>query len=98
MDEVQTGGGTTGRMWYHETWDLPRPPDVMTFCKKMMTGGFYFTEELMHPEASVPRFASEIIPIPIFMCHEHAESSEIERLLLRPHACCLLYTSDAADE
>jgi len=39
-------------MWYHETWDLPQPPDVMTFSKKMMTGGFFFTEELMHKEAS----------------------------------------------
>ena len=53
VDEVQTGGGATGRMWHHETWDLPRPPDVMTFSKKMMTGGFYFTEELMHKEASI---------------------------------------------
>jgi len=51
VDEVQTGGGTTGRMWYHETWDLPQPPHVVTFSKKMMTGGFYFTEEMMHKEA-----------------------------------------------
>jgi len=58
MDEVQTGAGTTGRMWHHETFDLPRPPDVMTFSKKMMTGGFYFTEELMYPEVCVNPLAS----------------------------------------
>ena len=52
VDEVQTGGGATGRMWRHESWRLPRPPDVMTFSKKMMTGGFYFTDQLMHKEVS----------------------------------------------
>jgi len=53
VDEVQTGGGTTGRMWHHESWDLPQPPHIMTFAKKMLTGGFYFTEELRHNEASI---------------------------------------------
>jgi len=53
VDEVQTGGGMTGQMWHHEMWDLPRPPDVMTFSKKMMTGGYYFTEDIMHKEASI---------------------------------------------
>jgi 4-aminobutyrate aminotransferase/(S)-3-amino-2-methylpropionate transaminase len=50
VDEVQTGGGTTGRMWHHETWNLPRPPHIVTFSKKMLTGGFYFGDELMHSE------------------------------------------------
>ena len=49
-DEVQTGGGTVGRMWWHETWDLPTPPDIVVFSKKMMTGGFYHTEELRPTE------------------------------------------------
>jgi len=53
VDEVQTGGGTTGRMWYHESWDLPQPPHIVTFSKKMMTGGFYFTEELMQKEVRI---------------------------------------------
>ena len=29
--------------------------------------------------------------VAIFMCHEHAESSEIEHLPLRPHACEIVY-------
>ena len=50
VDEVQTGGGTTGTMWYHENWQLDSPPDVVVFSKKMLTGGFYCTEELRPKE------------------------------------------------
>jgi len=55
VDEVQTGGGATGRLWHHESWDLPQPPHIVAFSKKMLTGGFYFTEDLMYKEASVAR-------------------------------------------
>lgn len=41
IDEVQTGGGATGKMWCHEHFNLESPPDVVTFSKKMLTGGFY---------------------------------------------------------
>ncbi|ESN94961.1 hypothetical protein HELRODRAFT_114909 [Helobdella robusta] len=51
VDEVQTGGGATGTMWHHETWGLPCPPDVVSFSKKMLTGGLYFTEEMMPLES-----------------------------------------------
>ncbi|ELT91408.1 hypothetical protein CAPTEDRAFT_205968 [Capitella teleta] len=50
VDEVQTGGGSTGMMWYHESFDLPQPPDIVVFSKKAITGGFYFTDELMPRE------------------------------------------------
>uniref|UniRef100_A0A914UJB0 (S)-3-amino-2-methylpropionate transaminase n=1 Tax=Plectus sambesii TaxID=2011161 RepID=A0A914UJB0_9BILA len=42
VDEVQTGGGPSGAWWAHEAWNLPEPPDMVTFAKKMLTGGFYF--------------------------------------------------------
>lgn len=45
VDEVQTGGGCTGKFWAHEHWGLADPADVMTFSKKMMTGGFFHKEE-----------------------------------------------------
>jgi 4-aminobutyrate aminotransferase/(S)-3-amino-2-methylpropionate transaminase len=45
IDEVQTGCGATGRMWAHEEWNLPEPPDMMTFSKKMLLGGYYYREE-----------------------------------------------------
>ena len=48
VDEVQTGGGGTGRWWYHETWALPEPPDLVTFSKKMQIGGYY-CREAFHP-------------------------------------------------
>jgi len=31
IDEVQTGGGPTGKMWAHEHFDLPESPDIVTF-------------------------------------------------------------------
>ncbi|KAK2172895.1 hypothetical protein NP493_921g01049 [Ridgeia piscesae] len=50
VDEVQTGGGATGNMWHHQSWNLPESPDVVTFSKKMQTGGFYFKDELRPTE------------------------------------------------
>uniref|UniRef100_A0A670YGC3 4-aminobutyrate aminotransferase, mitochondrial n=1 Tax=Pseudonaja textilis TaxID=8673 RepID=A0A670YGC3_PSETE len=45
IDEVQTGCGCTGKFWAHEHWGLEDPADVLTFSKKMMTGGFFHKEE-----------------------------------------------------
>jgi 4-aminobutyrate aminotransferase/(S)-3-amino-2-methylpropionate transaminase len=45
IDEVQTGGGPSGKFWCHEHFNLPSPPDVVTFSKKMQTGGFYHLPE-----------------------------------------------------
>lgn len=41
IDEVQTGGGPTGKLWCHEHFNLESPPDVVTFSKKMQLGGYY---------------------------------------------------------
>lgn len=43
IDEVQTGGGGSGKMWLHEHYDVT--PDIMTFSKKMQNAGFFFSEE-----------------------------------------------------
>lgn len=45
IDEVQTGGGATGRYWCHEHFHLPEPADFVTFSKKMLTGGYYSLPE-----------------------------------------------------
>ncbi|XP_069590096.1 4-aminobutyrate aminotransferase, mitochondrial [Ranitomeya imitator] len=50
VDEVQTGGGATGKFWAHEHWGMDDPADVVSFSKKMITGGFYHKEEL-RPDA-----------------------------------------------
>ncbi|RLN45146.1 hypothetical protein BBJ29_007503 [Phytophthora kernoviae] len=41
VDEVQTGGGSTGKFWAHEHWELENPPDLVTFSKKLQTGGYF---------------------------------------------------------
>lgn len=50
-DEVQTGGGSTGTFWAHEQWDLPTPPDLVTWSKKFQLGGVHMREEFMPAEA-----------------------------------------------
>lgn len=47
IDEVQTGGGPTGKVWCHEHFDLPEAPDIVTFSKKMLTGGYYCKKEFL---------------------------------------------------
>lgn len=49
VDEVQTGMGATGKFWAHEHWDLPEPPDIVTFSKKMQTSGYYFGNPALRP-------------------------------------------------
>merc|ERR1711872_648007 len=51
MDEVQTGGGPTGKLWAHEHFGLPSPPDVVSFSKKMLIGGYYYNPEIRPVEA-----------------------------------------------
>lgn len=46
VDEVQTGCGATGKFWAHEHFNLETPPDVVTFSKKMLTGGFFHTVDM----------------------------------------------------
>ncbi len=46
FDEIQTGFGATGRMWAHERFDLPAPPDVVTWAKKAQNGVLFVSEEL----------------------------------------------------
>ncbi|ORE04360.1 4-aminobutyrate aminotransferase [Rhizopus microsporus var. microsporus] len=46
VDEVQTGVGATGTFWAHEAWNLPTPPDIVTFSKKFQAAGFYMHSRL----------------------------------------------------
>jgi len=47
MDEVQTGAGSTGEMWCHQHFGIQ--PDVVSFSKKMMSGGIYHNLEHRPP-------------------------------------------------
>ena len=51
IDEVQTGGGGTGKMWCHEHFNLETPPDVVTFSKKMQLGGYFHSTSFRPKEA-----------------------------------------------
>jgi 4-aminobutyrate aminotransferase-like enzyme len=46
FDEVQTGWGMTGRLWAHQLFDLPCPPDVVTWAKKAQNGVLFVSEAL----------------------------------------------------
>ena len=46
FDEIQTGFGATGLMWAHEHFELPAPPDVVTWAKKAQNGVLFVSEEL----------------------------------------------------
>lgn len=35
VDEVQTGGGSTGKFWAYEHWGEQADPDIVTFAKKI---------------------------------------------------------------
>ncbi|ATY62524.1 4-aminobutyrate aminotransferase [Cordyceps militaris] len=50
VDEVQTGVGATGRFWAHEHWELPSPPDMVTFSKKAQAAGFYYRDDALRPD------------------------------------------------
>lgn len=50
IDEVQTGGGSTGKIWCHEHFNLDGPPDVVTFSKKMQLGGYFHKAEFQPSE------------------------------------------------
>ncbi|KFY52863.1 hypothetical protein V496_08149 [Pseudogymnoascus sp. VKM F-4515 (FW-2607)] len=56
VDEVQTGIGATGKFWAHEHWDLPSPPDMVTFSKKAQTAGYYYGNPALRPNKPYRQF------------------------------------------
>jgi 4-aminobutyrate aminotransferase / (S)-3-amino-2-methylpropionate transaminase len=56
VDEVQTGIGSTGKFWAHEHWNLPEPPDMVTFSKKAQTAGFYYGNPELRPNLPYRQF------------------------------------------
>jgi len=51
IDEVQTGGGSTGKIWCHEHFNLNGPPDIVTFSKKMQLGGYFHKPDFKPKQA-----------------------------------------------
>lgn len=48
---MQTGCGPTGKFWAHEHFNLDTPPDIVTFSKKMLIGGFYYRDPFRPEQA-----------------------------------------------
>ena len=57
VDEVQTGM-STGRYWAHELWDLPTPPDMVTFAKKFQVAGLFISKDAV-PEKMSTEFCGD---------------------------------------
>ncbi|XP_012682675.1 4-aminobutyrate aminotransferase, mitochondrial [Clupea harengus] len=51
VDEVQTGGGSTGKFWAHEHWGMEDPADIVSFSKKLLTGGYFHKDKLQADKA-----------------------------------------------
>jgi len=49
VDEVQTGVCASGHMWAHEAWGLEESPDIVSFSKKALLGGYYYKDEYQPP-------------------------------------------------
>jgi 4-aminobutyrate aminotransferase/(S)-3-amino-2-methylpropionate transaminase len=56
VDEVQTGVGASGKFWAHEHWNLPSPPDMVSFSKKFQAAGFYFSNPDLQPKQPYRQF------------------------------------------
>ncbi|XP_026329213.1 4-aminobutyrate aminotransferase, mitochondrial-like [Hyposmocoma kahamanoa] len=81
LDEIQTGGGSTGRFWCHEHFALPSPPDIVVFSKKMLIGGFYFMPEYYapHPYRIFNTWAGD--PTKLIMLGKVIECIHVQNLL-----------------
>ncbi|KAF5093216.1 hypothetical protein D0Z03_002504 [Geotrichum reessii] len=56
VDEVQTGVGATGKLWAHEHWNLPTPPDMVTFSKKAQAAGYFYSNPEILPNLPYRQF------------------------------------------
>jgi len=79
MDEVQTGGGGTGKMWAHQHFNIS--PDVVSFSKKMISGGIY--HKLSHRPAHPGRILNTWVgdPHKIVLLEKVVKTIKEENLL-----------------
>ena len=63
VDEVQTGGGSTGRFWGHEHWGPRFDADIVTFAKKLQVSGLFYKSHLStkNPEDLFNPFNTDLL-------------------------------------
>ncbi|TRY75786.1 hypothetical protein TCAL_01296 [Tigriopus californicus] len=83
FDEVQTGGGATGTMWCHDQFDMEHGPDIVTFSKKMLSGGIYHNQD--HRPAQPGRIINTWVgdPHKIVMLEAVLQTIQRDNLLTR---------------
>jgi len=95
MDEVQTGAGASGKMWAHEHFGLEA--DVVTFSKKMLSGGVYHNMEHRppHPGRILNTWVGD--PHKIIMLEQVVKTIREESLLERVNKTGSTILSGLAD-
>merc|ERR1711962_1348660 len=84
MDEVQTGGGATGKMWCHQHFNIEA--DVVSFSKKMVSGGIFHNMEHRppHPGRILNTWIGD--PHKVIMLEQVVKAIQEENLLSRVEA------------
>ena len=82
VDEVQTGVGSTGKMWAHQHWsDENNLPDIVTFSKKMQIAG-YFCKPEFRPDNPYQNFNTWLgDPFRIIITNKISEIIKEEKLI-----------------
>lgn len=83
VDEVQTGGGPTGRFWGHEHWGPRFDADIVTFSKKLQVSGLFYKSQLSmkDPEDMFNTFNTDILRLMNFKIIHRI--MKIDRLMKR---------------
>lgn len=83
VDEVQTGGGVTGKMWGHEHWELTDPPDIVSFSKRTQVAGYFIKKDSsLRPKESYRIFNTWMgDPSKMLMCKAIVSTIRNEHLL-----------------
>jgi 4-aminobutyrate aminotransferase/(S)-3-amino-2-methylpropionate transaminase len=80
IDEVQTGGLSSGKFWCHDHADMDDKPDIVTFAKKLQISGYYFSSEFA-PTNSFQIFNTWMgDPIRLLQCEVVLKTIKKERL------------------
>ena len=84
VDEVQTGGGITGKMWGHEHWGLSEPPDIVSFSKRTQVAGYFMKKSSnLRPKESYRIFNTWMgDPSKMLMCKAIVSHTLFNELLL----------------
>ncbi|MEQ2215621.1 hypothetical protein XENOCAPTIV_003401, partial [Xenoophorus captivus] len=79
----KTGGGCTGKFWAHEHWGMDDPADIVSFSKKLLSGGYYQKDELQADKAQYPGLLSRARGQGTFCAIDLCDTATRDRLLLQ---------------